>query len=165
MGALGSTAYRVVCGVVLCGIALSLFPEGRMKSMLHMACGLFLTVLLLTAISGVKLPEFEEFGGEFYEQAQAAAAAGEDYTRQQYRELIKQRLEAYILDIAHRKDCVLTVHVEVDGDGRPVSAVLQGNIPEEKRRELEEVIAEELGIAKEDQQWNGSQTRNQSAVP
>ena len=163
MGMLGNAVYRVLCSVIACSIILSLFPEGRMKELLRGFSGIFLTVILLSFLPGMKLPDLEGIGGDYFRQAQKAAAAGEDYARHQYREYIKQRLEAYILDTAKTIGCELRVHVEVDGNGCPVSAALWGDISPEERRELETILSEELGIAKEDQQWNGLQTRKRSA--
>ena len=163
MHVVASALHRFLCGVVLCSIVLSLFPEGRMKELLRMFTGIFLSVILLSSIPSVKLPDFEGIKEDYLQQAQTAAADGENYTRQQYLKFIKQQLEAYILDIAHRNGCALTVRVEVDGDGYPVSVALWGNVSSDERKALEVIISEELGIAKEDQQWNGLQTRKRSA--
>lgn len=156
MGTWGNAVYRVACCVVLCSVVLSLFPEGKMKELLHTFFGIFLTVIFLSSVSGMELPDLKEFSADYLGQAQTAVSAGEDYTRYQYRELIKERLEAYILDIAESNGWHLTVHVEVDEDGCPVSAALRGEISSDERRTLESIISKDLGIAKEDQQWNGS---------
>ena len=165
MGMLGNAVYRFLCCVILCGILCALFPDGKIKGLVRTFLGIFLTVILLSSFSVVELPDLEEIKGDYLQQAQTAAFAGEEYTRQQYRELIKQRVEAYILDTARQYGCALTVQVEVDGDGYPVSAVLWGDIMPAEQKKLETRIAEDLGIAKEDQHWNGLQTRKKSALP
>lgn len=165
MDMLGSAVYRFVCCVILCGILFSLVPDGRMKELLRSCFGIFLTVVLLSVLSVIKLPDPETIREDYQQQAQSAADAGEAYARQQYREFIKQELEAYILDIAKEYGCTLIAHVNVDDEGYPASAVLWGDITVEEQKKLEAVIAEDLGIAKEDQQWNGLQTPKDSALP
>lgn len=165
MGMLGNTVYRFLCCVILCGILFSLFPDGKMKGLLRTCFGIFLTVALLSSFAGVELPDFAILRENYQQQAKEAALTGEAYTRQQFREFIKAHLEAYILDTASQYGCALTVSVEVDGDGYPVSAALWGEVTPAEQKKLETVISEELGIAKEDQHWNGSQTRKNSALP
>ena len=165
MGMLGGAVYRFACCVVVCSILISLVPDGRMKELLHICFGIFLTVIFLNVFTVVQLPDLEDIRTDYRQQAQSAADAGEAYAQQQYREFIKQKLEAYILDIAKEWDCTLTVHVDVDSEGYPVSATLWGDVTDNEQKQLERYIAEELGIAKEDQQWNGLQTRNDSVAP
>lgn len=165
MGMLGSAVYRFACCVVVSSILISLVPDGRMKELLHICFGIFLTVILLSVFSVVQLPDPEDIRTDYLQQAQSAADAGEAYARQQYREFIKQKLEAYILDIAKEWGCTLTVHVDVDEEGYPVSVTIWSDVTDNERKQLERYIAEELGISKEDQQWNGLQTRNDSAPP
>ena len=165
MGIVGSAVYRFVCCVILCGVLFSLVPDGRIKELLRTCFGIFLTVILLSVLSGVELSDLQSISWDYVQQAQSAADAGEAYARQQYREFIKQKLEAYILDIAKEYGCSLSVQVIVDAEGYPVSVTLWGDIATDERKKLEVVIAEELGIAKEDQQWNGLQTPEDFVLP
>lgn len=157
MEGLGSYIFRILCCVVVCGIGLSLFPNGRMKSMIRLFAGVFVTIMILQPGVDLELPDLERWIAEFRQQGQLASAAGEGYARQQKYQFIKDGLEAYILDKAASLDCSLMVQVVLDGEGYPTGVVLSGSLPEESRRELEIFLWEELGIAKEDQQWNGQQ--------
>lgn len=165
MSVLGSFTYRILCSVVLYSILSSLLPEGQIKKQLRIVFGIFLTMILLSSAVDFELPDFEGIKADFEHQAQTAVAAGEAYSLQQKQKIIKETLEAYILDKADTYGCRLTVRVEVNDDGYPESVYLWGKIPSDIQKKMESMLSEELGIAKEDQQWNGLHMENHSAVP
>ena len=69
--------------------------------------------------------------------------------------IIKSRVQAYILDKADSFGTSLEVEVILDQDHIPVSVELQGNISPYARAQLTEIIEEDLGIPKEHQLWIG----------
>lgn len=154
---MGTYVFRLLCCAVVCGILLSLFPEGRMKGLFRLFAGIFLTVTLLRPEFPVSVPELTEIGSDYLKQGRAAAAEGEMEARQQRHRYIKETLEAYILDKAEAIGCRLSVQVELDRDGCPEQVILSGKISGEDRRKLERILTEELGIAKEEQHWNGQE--------
>lgn len=156
--------FRLLCTSVLCTLLLSLFPEGKMKGILRLFAGMILTVTLLRPGFEIPLKELTDMGSSCLQQGRAAAAEGLAQAGQQQYRFIKETLEAYILDKAKALGCTISVRVELDGDGIPERAILSGSIAGEERRELERILTEELGIAKEEQQWNG-QERSGSSVP
>lgn len=157
MEGLGSYVFRILCCGAVCGIALSLFPDGRMKAMVRLFAGIFLTITVLRPGMVLELPDLEGWVEAYRQQGAHASAAGEDYGRQQKHQFIKNGLEAYILDKAASLGCALTVRIVLDEEGYPAGVVLTGDVSGEGRRELEAFLQDELGIAKEDQQWNGQQ--------
>ncbi len=165
MSVLEDFIYRILCCVVLYSILSSLFPEGQIKRQLQIIFGIFLTVILLSSAVDYELPDFEGVMEDFLQQAQTASAAGEAYALQQRHNIIKETLEAYILDKADAYGCNLSVSIEVNDDGYPACVYLWGDIPSDKQRKMESMLSQELGIAKEDQQWNGLHMENHSAVP
>ena len=156
---------RILCCALVCAVVLSLFPQGRVRNLLRTCAGIFLTILLLSPVTDMRLPSLDGISRNFLQQSRTAVAEGENYAHQQRCAIIKESLEAYILDKAGRLGCELSAAVEVDGEGYPVCVVLWGDVPDNTRKQLEAMLWEELGIAKEDQQWNGSQTKQQSGIP
>lgn len=156
---------RILCCVLFCGVVLSVFPQGSVKNLLRTCTGIFLTILLLSPVTDMRLPSLDGISQNYLQQSRTAVAEGEDYARRQRCAFIKESLEAYILDKAGKLGCELSAAVEVDEEGYPVCVVLWGDIPDNTRKKLEAMLWEELGIAKEDQQWNGSQTKQQSGIP
>ena len=70
---------------------------------------------------------------------------------------IKRESEAYILDKVREFGFDADVEVYVGKEDLPVPerVSIRGNVPETVRRELEKLIRENLGIAKENLQWIG----------
>lgn len=160
---MGSYVFRVLCCALICGICLALFPEGRMKGLLQLFSGILLILTLLRPGVSLELPDLEGLMWEYRYQAQSAAAAGEDYARYQRRKFIKEALEAYILDKGSALGCHLSVEVVLDGEGYPSKVLLSGYATAQARRELETLLQQELGIAKEAQQWIGQGIPPQSS--
>lgn len=163
MEGIGAYVFRILCCGAVCGAVLSLFPESRMKGMVRILAGAFLTITVLRPGISLELQDPEDWLHDYRQQGQQAAAAGEDYAHRQKQQFIKEALEAYILDKAASLGCSLAAQVELDEEGCPTGVVLSGSVTEESRRELEAFLWEELGITKEDQQWNGQQIPPPSA--
>lgn len=156
---------RILCCTIMCVVVFSLFPDGKMKGVLRVAAGITLTITLLAPVSDLKLPDLEALGEDYLRQGSAATAVGEDYAGMCRQEFIKKEIEAYILDKADVLSCELSAAVEVNAEGYPISIVLWGDVSESQRRKLEDILWKDLGIAKEDQQWNGSQIHRQFGIP
>ena len=115
--------------------------------------------MLLTVISPLKhinLDELIEWELPGSLEAQEAIAIGKEESRAELRKSIKGQLEAYILQEASRYDAALSVDVVLD-DGDypgPESVTVTGNVSPYARKQISTMIATQLGIPKEAQQWN-----------
>lgn len=156
---------RILCGALFCGVVLSFFPQGRFRNLLQTSAGIFLSILVLLPAADIRFPQSDGIPRDYLRRSQAAVEEGENYARQQRCTIIKESLEAYILDKAGKLGWEISAAVETDEEGYPVSVVLWADVPDDIRKELEAMLWEELGIAKEDQQWNGSQSKQQSGIP
>ena len=88
-------------------------------------------------------------------EAADAIAQGENSARAEWEQGISDRVEAYILDKAAQYGAQLTVTVALGSDAIPLPqrVTIQGNISPYGKTQLQSWIAENLGIAKEDQVW------------
>ena len=75
--------------------------------------------------------------------------------REAERDIIKARIQAYILDKADSFGTQLDVEVILDQDNIPTSVELRGNISPYAKAQLTGIITENLGIPKEYQLWTG----------
>ena len=153
MDILGQYALRVIVGALICGILLSMVPEGAYEKLLRLLCGVFLTVILLSPLIKIDWEPNLDFFADVLDEGKRQAAVGEDLARQETERIISQRLEAYILDKAGQKGADLHVMVILDADGLPVKAELRGEVTEQARQELSDIMEDALGIAKENQLW------------
>ena len=100
MEALRQYVISVVAAAMLCGIVVRLFPNGSGKQMGKLICGLFLAYTVLSPISRVDFSKLPDFSLRYMDDAEDAAAMGENLARDSMADIIKEETEAYILDKA-----------------------------------------------------------------
>ena len=70
-------------------------------------------------------------------------------------QIISEQTEAYILDKAADLHANLHVEVTVGEDNLPTAVTLSGEASPYARRQIQAIIANDLGISKENQKWIG----------
>ncbi len=147
----------VVAAALVCGILTGFMKDCGVKRLLKLLCGTFLTFTVISPIVKFTVPELPDFGLVF-EEAEKAAQQGKIITEDSLMDIISAQSEAYILDKAKAMEVFLTAEVAtsfVDGLPVPESVVLEGEVSPEQRRQLSQIISDELGIPKENQVWTG----------
>ena len=151
---------RELCGLsILCGVAMTLAPEGSAKRMLSFVCSV---ALLTCVVSGLRQMDWEEYALErslYREREQRFLQHSEAVRQELDRRVIESECRTYIWDKAREQGLALEdVHVTVqwspEGVWVPYSAVIAGKVDEIDRRRLCERIETELGIPAERQEWN-----------
>lgn len=145
----------VTAAAMLTAVLRHLAGKGAMGTMIRFLCGLFLALTILTPLLKLELPDLNDLFGTIQYDGRDAAAFGEDMADEAMRGLIKERVEAYILDKAALYGAVLTADVTLDRDGIPVSVTLAGNVSADVRAALGRWMTEELGLKEEMQHWTG----------
>ena len=141
MEALRQYVISVVAAAMLCGIVVRLFPNGSGKQVGKLICGLFLAYTVLSPISRVDFSKLPDFSLRYMDDAEDAAAMGENLARDSMADIIKEETEAYILDKA--------------ADNLPAAFTISGEASPYARRKIQAMIANDLGISKENQKWIG----------
>ena len=118
-------------------------------------CGLFLAYTVLSPISRVDFSNLPDFSLGCMDDAKDAAAMGENLARDSMADIIKEETEAYILDKAADLHANLHVEVTVGEDNLPTAVTLSGEASPYARRQIQAIIANDLGISKENQKWIG----------
>ena len=158
MEALRQYILSITVAAILCGLVLSFSPKGRFQGILKLICGVFLALLVIEPITRLD-PEqiLSRFSGNWDAEGEAAVAFGEEIAMDDMSSYIKRESEAYILDKVREFGFDADVEVYVGKEDLPVPerVSIRGNVPETVRRELEKLIRENLGIAKENLQWIG----------
>ena len=158
MEALQQYILSVSVAAILCGLVLSVAPKGQFQVILRLTCGVFLALLVIEPIMRLDPQQiFSRFAGNWETEGEAAAAFGEEIARDSMSAYIKREAEAYILDKARELGFDVDAEVYVGKEDLPVpeQVTLRGNLPETVRWELERLIRENLGIAKENLKWIG----------
>lgn len=139
---------------ILCGILKSILGEkGAAGGAVKLICGLFLAFTVIRPIANVHLSDFALFTSSVSQDAQEAVSRGESLARESRMDIIKAETEAYILDKAKALNVIIQAEVTVSDEGIPEGARITGQWSPYARVQLAQVLAEELGIAKENQTW------------
>lgn len=134
--------------------ALCLTPEGRVKPVVRLLCGVCMAAALLSPLLGAALDGYPLELARYRARANAAAAEGTALRRELDRDIIERETEAYILDKARSLGAPLqsarvALRWSTEGVWLPESAELVG--PYCAR--LARLIEAELGIPQRAQNW------------
>lgn len=155
MEALRQYALALILGALICGILLSMVRSGVHEALLRLLSGIFLTVTLLSPLGNIRLEPMPDLFRQAIIGGGEQAAAGEEMARQEKCRYISSRIEAYILDKARQRGADLHVSVTLGEDYLPIRVELTGAAEDAVRRELSDILTQELGISKENQLWTG----------
>lgn len=145
----------VAAAALLCGILTRLTKNCAAKEMIRMICGVFMTIVLIQPILGKKQLLFYSAFPEIREEAEALCEEGASAGGTIKREFIKQRVEAYISSRAEAMGAVIQASVSLGEDSIPVSVSITGSVSPLCKNKLTQIIASELGIPREQQEWIG----------
>ena len=139
---------------LVCAAALRLTPEGRVKPVVRLLCGVCMAAALLSPLMGTALESYPLELARYRARGEAIAGEGTAIRADLDRDIIERETEAYILDKARTLGVPLTgAHVALrwstEGVWLPESAELTG--PYDPR--LAGIIEAELGIPRSAQNW------------
>lgn len=156
MTALGEYIFSVVAAAMIIGIINS-FQDSKSGSgvLIRMMGGLFLAFTVIAPLAEFDFSGIADFFEDFAAVGQSAAAYGQNVASEELKSIIKAEVEAYILDKANALDAVLTVEVALDEASVPAAVRLQGSVSPYGKARLQQILEDELGIAKENQVWIG----------
>lgn len=148
----------VTAAAIICGIAKSIADEKAVSgTVIRLIAGLIMTLTVLSPLLKLNLGELPDITSGFVADGKLAATQGKELAQQQLNAIIKDRLRAYILDKAASFGAELEVEVLMPEDGsvHPNGIILRGTVSPYAKARLQEMIEEDLNIAKEKQQWIG----------
>ena len=148
---LSITAAAIIC------TAVRSFSVGRgpTNKLLQVITGLFMSVTLISPVIQFDLSTIPEYFTEITENSEQISADGVEASRNAMSDIIKQKLESYILDETKRLGSDLDVEVKVSESNppEPYQVILSGSISPYHKKSITEFIAQNLGIPQERQLW------------
>ncbi len=148
---------RAICGAaVLCSAAMALCPEGRVRRVLRLVCGLVMTCALLSPVLEIDLDAYSSAISGYGEAARAAAEGAQAEARELNRAVIEEECAAYILDKARTlglEGCSASVLAEWDSAGYWAPRSCTVTCPGGYSAALAAAIEADLGIPRSRQQW------------
>lgn len=148
----GLTQYilTVVAAAMLVGILQSLAGQGTMGILTKLLGGVFLALTMLSPVLKLEIPDPAAWFSDMVMDGESLAAEGEAMAADAKEDIIRSQVEAYILDKA---DADLAVSVELDAEGIPCGVTLTGDVSPRTKAQLSRMLAEDLGLGEEVQQW------------
>ena len=146
----------VVAAAVFCGIATKLVNT---KSTVGIAIKLLAGFLMILSVvrpwAEIRMDDFLSWTDSIQTDGAFAVADGVQLADESYRQGIKQRIEAYVVDEAKAYDCQLTVDVILSEEALavPLQIRLSGEASPYARQALTNLLSERLGIEREDLIW------------
>jgi stage III sporulation protein AF len=158
--ALRSWIVGIAGAAMVTAVAMTVTPEGRVKKVVSLVCGLMTVIALIKPVVGFDYGSFSEYLARYKNEAESFSADIEDTNENLTRRIIEERSEAYILDKGKSLgmtdlDASVQLSWSVDGFWFPSGAALKTNADAEKRQELGRAIEAELGIPSEELNWSG----------
>lgn len=129
--------------------------NGTLSTSIKLITGLFLTLTIIAPLINVRVGDITTYFSDVESQAESLALHGEDIAIAETKDIIKNNLEAYILDKASALG--LDIQAEIfmsEGDlYAPLFVTLKGAVSPYAKRRLEQIISDDLDIPKENQTW------------
>ena len=147
---------RIVMAAIVCAIAGGLLNEKTTAGKLaRLLCGIFLTITVFSPFANVRFQNITDYFDDISVEAQSYVEDGTTAAENSINGIIKRQTEAYILDKANLMGLEITVEVELDEEENsvPCGVKLTGNASPYAKQVLGAYIAENLGVAKENQRW------------
>lgn len=147
----------VTAAAILCALANSLMPQGGVRKVGQLACGLVMLAAILrplVQLQAVSPAQLWETG--LVQDAGRLQELGEDRD-ETMKSLIEEELEAYIVDKAAQLGVSCTPQITCqpgeNGVFLPERAVVQGSFTPEQQQALSQVLEEELGVSRDRQSF------------
>lgn len=149
---------RIIVVALICGMLTGLLErESSAHRIARLICGLLMVFTVVSPIMDIDLQGVFTFTDTLCQSGEIAAQDGQDISETTMRTIIKGETEAYILDKAASLGVELEVDVLLEDmyPMAPKTVRLSGSVSPYVRNRLQNIIAEELGISKENQIWIG----------
>ena len=156
MSSVGAYILRITAAAVICGLISGIVgTKGALAAVVKLMTGLFLCFTVISPFLKVNVGNLSEYLEDLQVSGDEIVADGETAAKKELETIIKFKTEAYILDKAASYGAVLAVEVTVDTSLVPVpnGIRISGGISPYGKKQLQQIIANDLGIALEAQIW------------
>lgn len=156
MSGLSKYLISVVVSALICGILTGLVDKkNKQYPLIRLLGGILLSLTVIKPLANIQIDDIALYSRSLSLDAQHAVSYGEALAAEQKNEIIKKKLETYILDKAASLGASLEVSVTLSTEGSclPEKVTLSGDAAPLCKARLTKIIAEDLGIAEEDQTW------------
>ena len=156
MNSVGAYILRLTAAAVICGLISGIVgTKGALASVVKLMTGLFLCFSVVSPFLKVNVGNLTGYLDDLQVSGEEIVMEGESAVKKELEAIIKSKTEAYILDKAASYGAELAVEVSVDTTETPVPNAVRvsGQISPYGKKQLQQIIINDLGIALEAQIW------------
>ena len=147
----------VCLAALFCALALSLLPQGSVRRIAGLSCGLLMTAAALGPLIKLNDASVPRRLAALRMEAEEQRTGIEIRNLALVSQIIKEKTESYILDKAKSLEMTLQVEVTMDqaeGQPYPKSVKLTGHASHGQKTALQEYVEENFGISGSEQEWD-----------
>lgn len=155
MGAVRGWLLTVIGASLICALADALMPQGPVRRVGRLVCGLVLLAALLPPLAELDLSGGRRWLEGYLASLEGRQAQLEDTVNGQMKVIIEGEYAAYIVDKAAQLGLTCSARVECglseEGLYLPARVRVSGPLTQEKRARLAQIIAQDLGVPESEQ--------------
>ena len=151
----------IVCSFV-CGIISHLFADSKRKALMQLVSGTVIAITVLHPLSAISLDVLLPVSVPEHDSAEAYITEGEHAALEARMQCITASCETYILEKAKLLGADLDVRISLNPDFIPTMVEISGDADPGVQKQLQTILATDLGIPKENQKWVKNQESNSS---
>lgn len=157
MDSMQEYAVSIIVVAFICSVLLGALQNSAAKGIIRVICGMVMTIAVAAPLCHIDLSFPGRFDTTVAAEASAAAEEGKVISHEAWRGIIKQETESYILDKAKELGAGISVEISMSNGDPPLpeGAVIFGQVTPHVKRQLQEILQTQLGIAKESLEWTG----------
>lgn len=145
--------FTVILCTCICRILTLMVSDTRQKALVQLICGIFVGTTMLYPFSRLRPEQLLTFSQRDRYSAQRWISQGENLAKETRAESIKASCETYILNKAELLGAALEVEIFLNEDLIPEFAEISTDCSSDVRSKLQDILAADLGILKENQTW------------
>jgi len=154
---------RVTAASLIAALADSLMPKGPVRQVGRLVCALVVLWAVVSPALELDMPRPDQALGQLQDQTGQLRQDLEEESGAMLKKLIERESGAYIVDKAEDLGAQCTARVIcASGEGGvwlPWQAEITGELTQQQREQLEELIHTELGIPPQRQSYTGGETQ------
>lgn len=152
MGAVGRWLTAVISVSLLCAMAGALMPQGAVKQVGRLVCGLVLLAAILSPLRELDVDAGRRWLDSYLDSTGQWEAALKETVNRQMKTIIEEECAAYIVDKAAQLGAACSARTECRRDGGlylPQRVEVTGAVPPPLQSELVQIIVRDLGVPEE----------------
>lgn len=155
MGAVRSWLLTVIGASLICALADALMPQGPVRRVGRLVCGLVLLGAILSPLARLDLPGGQRWLEDYLASLEDRETELAETVNSQMKVIIEQEYAAYIVDKAARLGLICGLRVECalseEGLYLPARVRVSGGLTEKERAQVAQMIEEDLGVPQSEQ--------------